>query len=316
MVSRRASIAALGAAATGAVLRPALSADLPPLRCGIVPISGTAPYYAAMKFGYFAAEGVAMSSEIIRGGAAAIPALVGGSLDIVYSNGTSVVQAIARGIDLRMVVLGTIMTSAPPDPAALLKRKGDPFRTGRDLEGKVVAANAVRDVQWMFIKAWVAATGGDPDKVQIIEVAVTSMVAAIKEKRVDAALVIDPYMTVAFDDPEIELLDWPMSKVFPGGPVAFFIVSGDTAQRRPKDIRAFFRAYKRGAAWVNANEGKEPYFNLVAEYSGMNIDLVRRMKTVPAASDVIPSTLPRLTNLMRQTGLLDTNVDLRAKIFT
>jgi len=47
----------------------------------------------------------------------------------------------------------------------------------------------------------------------------------------------------------------------------------------------------------------------------MNIDLVRRMKTVPAASDVIPSTLPRLTNLMRQTGLLDTNVDLRTKIF-
>jgi NitT/TauT family transport system substrate-binding protein len=168
----------------------------------------------------------------------------------------------------------------------------------------------------MFIKAWVAATGGDPDKVQIIEVAVPSMAAAIKENRVAAALVIDPYMTVALDDPDLELLDWPMSKVFPGGPVAFFVVTGDMAQRRPNDVRAFFRAYKRGAAWVNANEGKEPYFSLVAEFSGTNLDLVRRMKTVPAASDVIPATLPRLTNLMRQTGLLDANIDLRPKIFT
>jgi len=315
-MTRRTSIAALGAAAGCAMLRPAFSAELAPMRCGIVPISGNAPYYAAIKQGFFAAEGLALTSEIVRGGAAAIPALVGGSLDIVYSNGTSVVQAIARGIDLRMVVLGTIMTSAPPDPAALIKRKGDPLRTGRDLEGKVVAANAVRDVQWMFIKAWVAATGGDPDKVQIIEVAVPSMAAAIKENRVAAALVIAPYMTVALDDPDLELLDWPMSKVFPGGPVAFFVVTGDMAQRRPNDVRAFFRAYKRGAAWVNANEGKEPYFSLVAEFSGTNLDLVRRMKTVPAASDVIPATLPRLTNLMRQTGLLDANIDLRPKIFT
>ena len=315
-ITRKASLAVLGAAAAGAAVRPALGADLIPMRCGIVPISGTAPYYAAIKQGYFAAEGLAMTSEVVRGGAAAIPALVGGSLDVVYSNGTSIVQALARGIDLRLVVLGTIMTSAPPDPGALLKRKGDPLRTGRDLEGKVVAANALRDVQWMFVKAWVAATGGDPEKVQIIEVALPSMVAAIKENRVAAALVIDPYMTVALDDPEIELLDWPMSKVFPGGPVAFFTVSGEMAQQHPNTVRAFFRAYKRGAAWVNANEGKEPYYDLVAEYTGMNLALVRRMKTVPAASDVVPSSLPKLTNLMRQTGLLDTNVDLRAKIFT
>jgi ABC-type nitrate/sulfonate/bicarbonate transport system substrate-binding protein len=123
-------------------------------------------------------------------------------------------------------------------------------------------------------------------------------------------------MTAAFDDPALELLDWPMSKVFPGGPVAFFTITADTAQRRPNDIRAFVRAYKRGAAWVNANEGKEPFFGLVAEYTGLSPDLVRRMKPVPVPADIIPGTLPRLTTLMRQTGLLDANVDLRTKIFT
>jgi NitT/TauT family transport system substrate-binding protein len=313
--TRGAGLAAAGAALVTAGRGPAL-ADPVPMRVGIIPISGNAAYYAADKLGYFSAENLAVSSQTIRGGAAAIPAMVGGSLDITYSNGTSIVQAIERGIDLRIVIEGTIMTSGPPDPGALLKRRGDPIRTGKDVEGKIVAVNALRDVQWMFVKAWVSATGGDPDKVQIVEFALPAMVDAIKQKRVDAALIIDPYMTVALDDPAVELLDWPMSKVFPGGPVAFFTVTPELTQARPNDVRAFVRAYKRGAAWVNANQGKDPFFNLVAEFTGLNPDLVRRMKPVPVPADINPATLPRLTALMRQTGLLAANVDLRSKIFT
>jgi len=314
-ISRKSGLLALGAALGSTVLRPAL-AQTSGLRVGIIPISGNAAYYAAEKLGYFAAENVNVTSQVIRGGAAAIPAMVGGSLDVTYSNGTSIVQAIERGIDLRLVIEGTIMTNAPPDPGALLKRKGDPIRTGKDVEGKVVAVNALRDVQWMFVKAWVTATGGDPEKVQIIEFALPAMVDAIKAKRVDAALLIDPYMTAALDDPSIELLDWPMSKVYPGGPVAFFTITGEVARRRPNDIRAFVRGYKRGAAWVNANQGKDAFIDLVAEYTGLSPDLLRRLKPVPVPADIVPGTLPRLTALMRQTGLLDTNVDLRTKIFS
>jgi NitT/TauT family transport system substrate-binding protein len=314
-ISRRTGLLAIGAALSAALPKPAL-AEPAQMRVGIIPISGNAPYYAAAEQGFFAAENVAATAQVIRGGAAAIPALVGGSFDVVYSNGTSIVQAIARGIDLRVVIEGTIMTSAPPDPGALLKRKGEPIHTGKDLERKVVAVNALRDVQWMFVKAWVDATGGNAENVQIVEIALPAMVEALKQKRVDAALVVDPYMTVAFDDPAVELLDWPMSKVFPGGPVAFFAVTPEMCERRPNDVRAFVRAYRRGAVWCNANAGKDAFFNLIAEFTGMNVDLVRRMKPVPAPTDIVPSSLPRLTALMRQTGLLDTNVDLRTKIFT
>lgn len=315
-VTRRSSLIAMGGAALGCALSTPALADPVEMRVGIIPISGNAAYYAADKLGYFAAENLTVNSQTIRGGAAAIPAMVGGSLDVTYSNGTSIVQAIERGIDLRIFIEGTIMTSAPPDPGALLKRKGDPIRNGKDVEGKVIAVNALRDVQWMFVKAWISATGGDPDKVQIIEFALPAMVDAIKQKRVDAALIIDPYMTVALDDPALDLLDWPMSKVFPGGPVAFFAVTPQLTQTRPNDVRAFVRAYKRGAAWVNANEGKQPFYDLVAGFTGLNADLVRRMKPVPVPADINAATLPRLTTLMRQTGLLSGNVDLRSKIFT
>jgi len=315
-LSRRSSLLALGAAALSATAIEPVWADPIPLRIGIIPISTNASYYAADKFGYFTAENVAVQAQVIRGGAAAIPAMMGGSMDIVFSNSTSIAQAVARGLDLRLILAGTIIGNKPPDPGAILKRKGDPLHTGKDLEGKIVAVNTLRDVIWMTVTAWITATGGDLSKVQIIELGLPAMVEAIKQKRVDAALVIDPYLTVALDDPAIELLDWPLSKVYPGGPMAFFTVTGAMTQQRPNDIRAFIRAYKRGAAWCTANQTKQVFYDLVAEFSGLNADLVRRMPPATVQADVVPSSLPKLTALMRQTGLLDANLDLRPRIFT
>ena len=49
--------------------------------------------------------------------------------------------------------------------------------------------------------------------------------------------------------------------------------------------------------------------------SGSNPDLVKRRKPVAVQADIIPASLPRLTTMMRQSGLLDANVDLRTKNF-
>jgi NitT/TauT family transport system substrate-binding protein len=316
-VSRRTLLATLGSAAAAAAALPqAARAQNAPLRVGLIPIWDVAPYYAADQQGYFTAEKIAVTAQTIRGGAAAIPALVGGTFDIIYSNGTSIVQAIARGIDLRIVIEGAPIGSGPPDPGALLKRKGDPLKTGKDLEGKVVAVNALRDVQWMFVQAWVKATGGDPAKVQIVEVPLPAMVAALKEKRVDACLALDPFMTIGLADPDVELLDWALSRVYAGGPVGFFAVAPQLVETRPNDIRAFVRAYKRGATWLNANQDKDAYVNLIAGFTSMNIDLVRKIKPPPAHADIIPASLTRLTTMMSQTGLLTTSVDLRTKVFS
>ena len=95
-----------------------------------------------------------------------------------------------------------------------------------------------------------------------------------------------------------------------------FTITPELAAKRPNDLRAFVRAYKKGAAWVNANTGKEPLIKLIAGYSGIPPEVIAQMKPVPAHAEIVPSGLPRLTALMSQTGLLTSNVDLRTKIFT
>jgi len=313
--SRAEVLAGLTAAATVAAWPERTRAQPAPFRVGLIPIWDVAPFYAAEQQGYFTAENLTVTGQVVRGGAVGIPAMAGGTFDMVYSNGVSIVQAISRGIDLRIVIEGAPLGKAPPDPGALLKRKGDPYRTGADLQGKVVGVNALRDIQWMFVHAWIKATGGDPDKVQIVEIGLPAMLDTIKAKRVDAALVLDPFLTIGLGDPEIELLDWPLSKVYPNGATAFFVTTPEIAERRAADVRAFVRAYKRGVGWINANEGKDAFVALIADFTKISPDLIRRIKAPPANAEVFPNTLPQLTALMLQTGLLTANVDLRPKVF-
>jgi NitT/TauT family transport system substrate-binding protein len=316
-MSRRTGLIALAGAVAGTALPRVAQAQAQPgtLRVGLVPIWDVGPYYAAQAQGYFAAENLTVTPQIVRGGAVGIPAMLSGSLDIVYSNGTSIVQAISSGIDLRVILEGTPVGATPPDPGALLKRKGDPFKTGKDMEGKVIGVNVLGDVQWMFVTAWIKATGGDPAKVKIIELAFPEMIAALKQGRVDSVLALDPFMTIGFGDPGIELLDWILSRVYANGPVAFYAVTPEFAQTRANDVRAYIRAYRRGAAWLNANQGKDAFYNLIAGFTSMNADLIRKMTQIPAHADIDRNTLPRLTALMAQTGLLKSPVDLRTKIF-
>jgi NitT/TauT family transport system substrate-binding protein len=315
-VTRRTSLAAIAAIGAGTLVPRVARADAAPLRVALVPIFDVVPYYAADAQGFFAAENIAPTASVVRGGAAAIPAVVGGTYDMVYANGTSIVQAITRGIELRIVLEGAPMGNKPPDPGALLKRKGEPLKTGKDLEGKVVGVNALRDVQWMLVTSWIKATGGDPDKVQLIEVPLPSMIDTIKAKRVDTALVLDPFLAMGLADPEIELLDWAMSRVYPGGPIAFWALTPQLAATRANDVRAFARAYKRGAAWCNAPANKEALIKLVADYTKIPPDVVARMSPVPAHAEIEPAALPRLTTMMKQSGLLTGDVDLRTKIFS
>jgi NitT/TauT family transport system substrate-binding protein len=315
-LTRRTSLAAIAAIGAGTLLPRVARGDAAPLRVALVPIFDVVPYYAADAQGFFAEENVAPAAQVVRGGAAAIPAVVGGTYDMVYANGTSIVQAINRGIELRIVLEGAPMGSKPPDPGALLKRKGEPLKTGKDLEGKVVGVNALRDVQWMLVTSWIKATGGDPDKVQLVEVPLPSMIDTIKAKRVDTALVLDPFLAMGLADPEIELLDWAMSRVYPGGPIAFWALTPQLAATRANDVRAFARAYKRGAAWCNAPANKEALIKLVADYTKIPPDVVARMSPVPAHAEIEPAGLPRLTTMMKQSGLLTGDVDLRTKIFS
>jgi NitT/TauT family transport system substrate-binding protein len=260
--------------------------------------------FAATAQGYFAAEGISISTQAVQGGVVGIPGLVSGADDVTYANSISTLIAMERGIDLRIVALGSPNGAQPPDPAALLKRKGDTLRTGKDLEGKSIGVNARRDIQWLIARAWVKATGGDPDKVDYREVPVPQALDALKSKQVEAALVLDPFLTIGLGSPDLELLAWPFSVVLPNMRPSFWLVTGQTADTKPQLVAGFVRAFRKGVAWVDANLGQEPY-----------LKLVQKMHVPPEIATLDLGPIKETMALMRENGLLSKDIDVEAKVF-
>jgi len=314
-ISRRKAIAGAGSALTLWRTRAAFAADLPLVRVSIVPIFVVAPHVAAERFGYFTAEGISVATQAVQGGTVGIPGLIAGSFDVLYSNSVSVMTALERGIDLRIIAEGTRIPAKPPDPATLLQRRGAGLHRGPDLEGKVIAINAKFDIQWLIAQAWVKQTGGDPSKVEYREVPLPSMLDALRSKQVDAAVLVDPFLAVGLGDPDFELVDWAQSKVMPGMPSSLWVVSGNVADTKRDLVRAYLRGFMKGAEWVDAHLGDPAYLELVASYTKTNPALLARMAVGKQPLDIDVGGLERLVALMREYGLLKTDLAVAAKIF-
>ncbi|MGH7032206.1 MAG: ABC transporter substrate-binding protein [Stellaceae bacterium] len=315
--SRRAALTALGGS-LALLGMPAARADdsaLPVVRVGVIPIFAVAPHYAAIRFGYYAAEGISTTSTTVRGGAVGIPGLVSGTFDILYSNCISVLTGLERGIDLRVVAEATTIPTHPPDVDALFKRKGDKLHSGKDLEGKVIAINAKYDLMWLVMQGWVKKTGGDLSKITYREVPTPSMIDALKHREVDAALVLDPFMTIGLGDPEIEVLGWPSSTIMPGLPSSLWITSGRTADSKKDLISAWAQGFEKGVAWFNAHIGDAEFIDLVAGYSKADRALLAKMYTAKQPTGIDLPIMKKLVGVVKDYGLIKSDIDIESKIF-
>jgi NitT/TauT family transport system substrate-binding protein len=284
------------------------------LAVSIIPIWDVSPFVVADKQGFFTAEDIAVTTEPIHTGSVGIPALIAGSFDVVYSNSIAVFTALERGIDLRIVAEGSPIGMAPPDPGALVMRAGEPIRTGKDLEGKTVGVTARGSIQWLVTRAWIKKTGGDPEKVTYREVRQPQAVDAIKSKQVDAGLVLDPFLTVAMGDPGLARLAWPF-ETMRGGPTSYWVVTGETADKRTDVVTRFVRAYQKGADWVNANIKSDAYMKIVSSFTKVDPALLGKLVIPPAQRTVDVAPAKALMALMHEHGLLTKELDLSAKVF-
>jgi NitT/TauT family transport system substrate-binding protein len=306
-----------GASATLATLSagaPAL-AELAVFHVSTVTIFDSAPFYAADAQGYFRAENLAVTTEAVQSGAAGVPALLNGQFDVLYGNVVSTIQALDKGFDLRIVMGGSPNPSAAPGSSSLMKRRTDPLHTGKDLEGKIVGVNGINGINWVLTRSWIKMTGGDPQKVSFIELPYPALVEAIKAKRIDAAYVVDPFMTSGLTDPDVESFAWPQVSVSAGLVNGLWVVTKQTTEQRPELVRAFVRGLRKGAAWINGNLGNESYVKLVSGYTKIDPGLAAKMKLVPAATTISPAQIQPMVKLMRDNGLLAGDIDLRTKMF-
>jgi NitT/TauT family transport system substrate-binding protein len=135
--------------ATACALSPFAStaiAQVAPTQLVISPSTGedAAALYYAMQQGWFQQAGLELS-VLPANGAAAMPAVIGGAVQIAYANVYSLVIAYKKGIPITLVAPGVSYVSATAF-WQLLVAGDSPIHTPKDLQGKIIAVSELGDM--------------------------------------------------------------------------------------------------------------------------------------------------------------------------
>jgi NitT/TauT family transport system substrate-binding protein len=291
----------------------AAAADLEKVRVSIIPINDVAPLFVAMKNGYFRDLGLEIDTTPTQGGAAGIPGLIGGSFDVVYGNVVSVLLASQQGLDVKVIAAGTKAALRETDTTPIIVRSDSGIKSGKDLEGKSISVNTRNNVIWLYARAWIKATGGDPDKVTFKEVPFPQVEDALRQQRVDAAFLVAPFSVVALQKPGLTAIANPYSDIQPGVDVGQYITTGKLLSTKPEMIKKFVTGLRKGAEWFNANRKSEELLTVISGYTKTDASI---LKSVALPEAPLQSDLPQVKktmDLMIENKLLPGPVDL-AKI--
>jgi NitT/TauT family transport system substrate-binding protein len=298
----------------GAAAMPACAAA-EKLRVSIIPINDVTPLFSAIKNGYFAEEGLEIDTSPSAGGAVGIPGLVAGSFDIVYGNVVSMLLAAQQGIDIRVVAPGTKVDKVEDDSSAMVVRSDSGIATGKDLEGKNVGVNTRNNVIWLYARAWIKASGGDPDKVTYREVPHPQLEDALRQKQIDGGFMVIPYVALATAKPDFKAISHPYSAVQLGVDVGEYLTTSKFLAERPETAAKFLRALRRGIEWYNANRGTPPLLEIVSGFTKIDVELLKKVNMSPSPLKVDPVQVETTMKLMIDNKLLKAPIDVKPLIF-
>ena len=305
----------LGAAATALLMftsQAFAQAQPVKLRVSTIPIIDTAPLQVGIAKGFFADEGLAIDTTPTAGGAAGLPALAAGQVQITFSNIISIVLAAKQGLGFEIITAGSNTGATVPDLAGLVAKKGSTLKTGKDFEGKRIAVNTRNNIIWLYARAWVLATGGNPDAVTYLEVPFPQMVDAVRGDRVDAAFVVEPFLSAGLKSEAVALVGWPYNAVQKRIPVAQYVATKAYIEKNPDVIDRFARAYGKAVDWTNQNQGSEEWTKIIAAYTRLAPDQIRGLALPAYEKTVDPARMDQVVELMRKDKLLEGPFDTKA----
>jgi NitT/TauT family transport system substrate-binding protein len=277
---------------------------------GVLPILDVASVHVAIKKGYFKEEGLDVDLKVIQGGAAAIPGLISGDLDMTFGNWVSFFAAeakeAAKAVDgLKLVSDGY---QAKPDMFLIVAGKDSPLKSPKDLAGKTIAINTFKNIAELTAKATLEANDVDPNSVTFKEFAFPDMQAAIENKTVDAAFMVEPFITRAQraigSVTVMDAASGPTDNI----PIAGYATSGKFAKENPNTVAAFQRAMAKGQKDASDRATVEP---LLQEYAKVDKETASLVHFGEFPTTLDATRLQRVATLMKTYGLLEKEMDVK-----
>ncbi len=209
--------------------------------------SSQLPIRVAMAKGYFREQGIAIEPIFIRGGPAAMAALISGDVDFGSIGGAqAVIRARARGLDV-----STIGSVSNYVNYAVVGSRGT--KNVADLKGKIIGVTGAGAFSDFAMRLFFRKNNLEPDKDVILRaVGNTTMRAVALEKGLVAAAPFTPEDAVRLTDKGFPLianlnesLDIPQSII---------ITRGEVLEKYPETTKRFLKALVLGIQLAKKNK--------------------------------------------------------------
>ncbi|WP_104177537.1 ABC transporter substrate-binding protein [Cryobacterium sp. Y50] len=210
------------------------------VKFGILPTPDYVAIQIALDQGFFEDEGIAATTEVMSPGGA-IPAVLGGSLDVVGVNWVGYLQAVSQGIEISAVAEAD---RGGPGYAEIMVLEDSPIKTLADLDGKKVGVVVTPGNCDQIPLAALANSGSDaqPD---FVTIAIPDMPGNVQRGGIDAACVPEPTLSAMKAAGGFRSINDLFSGDYEQFPIVGFTTSEKYASANPNTVAAVKRALQK-----------------------------------------------------------------------
>jgi len=276
------------------------------LTIGLLPLIDVAPIYIGIEEGLFEREGLTIDIQDVQGGAAAIPAMVAGELDLTFGAYPSTMTGVANGLDLRIIAEGNRASPGFSNIVALPESglEGDTAA----LEGKRVGLNTFANVAELTSRSVIEAAGADYSKVDAVEIPFPEMVPTLERGELDAIFAVEPFDTIAQSSLDAVVVTDPYIGETEALPVAGYYTTGNFATNFPNTVAAFQRALI--AATEIAADDSDRVVEVLPTYSSLDAEAAATVTQPQFTARIDRDEIQRIVDLMVTYEFLEEPIDL------
>jgi NitT/TauT family transport system substrate-binding protein len=252
------------------------SAETTTITVGTLPIANAAPMYLGMEKGFFENEGLKIEPQVGEGGAALIPTLISGDAQFAFVGVIPAITAVAKDVPIKIVTSSDdAAATEEKDWQTLVVPKGSPIKGVEDLPGKTIAVNALRGLAEVVISRSLEKQGVDYGDVKLLEVPFPEMPAALAQKRVDAALLTEPFLSAVLAEGGTQI-DAPSVETVPNFPNGVYVATEQYIAENGDIVDRFARAMNRSLEY--AQDDPEEVRRIVPTYTETPPEAAQQMR--------------------------------------
>jgi NitT/TauT family transport system substrate-binding protein len=301
-----------GLASLGSVVSASGAAgaqDLKTARAISIPTDAAKQILYAQKANLFRKHGVQIDLSAMGSGAAIFAAIVGGSCDFGSGSLFPVFQAFGRGIPLRIIAPISIYDTDRCD-AWLLVSKDSAIHSPRDLNGKIMGADASTDIYVTSTRQWLDNHGADGKSLKAVELKATEQLAALNAGRIDTVALKPPYLTVATQSGKVRVLGKPLDVIAPRFLLSCWVASTDFIAKNPETVKGFVAALTESSVYCNKHQPET--IDIVAQFSSQDPALLRAGVRSTLAETISLADVQKPLDFAFAHGIIDKQYDARA----